>query len=145
MIHVYSCTHAYTVGNLPVAMNNIQLDEIVHHPVYDGVTIESSQVLISNQVNKGPDPVYHRLSPYSGVKESDEVNMKSSVFLTANQVKQGPDPAYQDISLYNKRVTQDPVSDEENMKSNVFCQVLTTDQVKKEPDPACKDLIITLV
>ena len=63
MIHVYSCTHAYTVGNLPVAMNNIQLDEIVHHSVYDGVTIESSQVLTTNQVNKGLDPVYHRLSP----------------------------------------------------------------------------------
>ena len=137
MIHVYSCTHAYTVGNLPVAMNNIQLDEIVHHPVYDGVTIESSQVLISNQVNKGPDPVYHRLSPYSGVKESDELNMESTVFLTTDQVKQGPDPAYQDLSLYSKGVTQDPVSDEGNMKSNVFYQVLTSDQVKKGPDSAC--------
>ena len=137
MIHVYSCIHAHTVGNLPVAMSNIQLSEIVHHPVYDGVTIESSQVLTSNQVKKGPDPVYYKLSPYNGVKESDEVNMESTIFLTTDQVKQGPDPAYQDISLYNKRVTQDPVSDEGNMKSNVFYQVLTSNQVKKEPDSAC--------
>ena len=134
---MYSCTHAHTVGNLPVAMNNIRLDEIVHHPVYDGVTIESSQVLTSNQVKKGPDPVYHRLSPYGGVKESDEVTMESTVSLITDQVKQGPDPAYQDLSLYSKGVTQGPVSDEVNIKSDVFCQVLTTDQVKKEPDPAC--------
>ena len=136
-MYIRSCTHAYSVGNLPVAMSNIQLDEIVHHPVYDRVTIECSQVLTSNQVNKGPDPVYHRLSPYSGVKESDEVNMKSSVFLTTNQVKQGPDPAYQDLSLDSKRVTQDLGSEEVNKKTNVSYQVLTTDQVKKEPDPAC--------
>ena len=133
-MYICSYTHAYTVGDLPVAMSNIQIDEIIHRPVYDGVTIESSQVLTSK---KGPDPVYHRLSPCSGVKESHEVNMESTVFLITDQVKQGPDPAYQDLSLYSKGVTQAPVSDEGNMKSSVFYQVLTSDQVKKEPDPAC--------
>lgn len=120
-------------------MNSIQMNEIVHHPVYDRVTTESIQVLSSNQANKGPDPVYHKLSLYSGVTESNEVNMKSNAFSTTDQVKQGPDPAYQDLFLYSKGVTQDPVSDEVNRKSNV----LTTDQVKKEPDPAYQDLIIT--
>ena len=46
--------------------------------------------------------------------------MKSSVLLTTDQVKQGPDPAYQDLSLYSTGVTQDQVSDEVNIKSNVF-------------------------
>ena len=48
------------------------------------------------------------------------MNMKSSVLLTTDQVKQGPDPAYQDLSLYSTGVTQDQVSDEVNIKSNVF-------------------------
>ena len=138
-MYLYSCTY---IGNLPVAINNIQMNEIVHHPVYDRVTMESIQVLSSNQVKKGPDPVYHKLSLYSGVTEPDEVNMMSNAFSTTDQVKQGPDPAYQDLFHYSKEVTQVPVSDEVNMKSDAFYQVLTTDQVKKEPDPA-QDLIIT--
>ena len=98
------------IGNVPVAENDIQMNEIIQDPVYDVVRKESSQVLSPNQVEKGPDPVYQDLSFCSKeVAVSDEVNTKSNTFyqiLTTDQVKKAPDPAYHDLLLlHSERVT----------------------------------------
>ena len=51
------------------------MNETIQDPVYDGVRIESSQVLSPDQVNKGPDPAYQDLSFCSKeVAVSDEVS-----------------------------------------------------------------------
>ena len=59
---LYNCiyTHTYIyIGNLPVVMSDIQINENIQDPVYDEVRKESSQVLSSSQ---GPDPVYQESS-----------------------------------------------------------------------------------
>ena len=54
-MYIYTYVH---IGNPPVVMSNIQINENIQDPVYDEVREESSQVLSSSQVTMGPDPAY---------------------------------------------------------------------------------------